>query len=45
MIKEGAAMNLAAVEESLLGGTTARRDETVIVRGEGCWLYDSTGRR
>lgn len=37
--------NLAALEESILGGTTARRNETVIARGEGCWLYDTTGRR
>jgi len=37
--------NLAAVEEAILGGTTARRNDTVIVRGAGCWLYDTTGRR
>ena len=36
---------LAALEESILGGTTARRNDTVIARGEGCWLYDTTGRR
>ncbi|MFM7585284.1 MAG: hypothetical protein ACKO9F_21500 [Caldilinea sp.] len=36
---------LAALEEAILGGTTARRNDTVIVRGEGCWLYDTTGRR
>ena len=38
-------MNLAAVEETVLGGTTARRGEAVITRGEGCWLWDSAGRR
>ncbi len=38
-------MNLAAVEEAILGGTTARRNDTVIARGEGCWLYDTDGRR
>ena len=34
-------MDWAATEERILGGTTARRGETVFVRGEGCWLYDS----
>ena len=38
-------LNLAALEESILGGTTARRNETVIARGEGCWLYATDGRR
>lgn len=37
--------NLAAVEEAILGGMTARRNDTVIARGEGCWLYDTNGRR
>jgi LysW-gamma-L-lysine/LysW-L-ornithine aminotransferase len=35
----------AAIEERILGGTTARRGDTVFVRGEGCWLIDSEGRR
>lgn len=35
----------AAIEERILGGTTARRGEAVFVRGEGCWLYDSDDRR
>jgi [amino-group carrier protein]-gamma-(L-lysyl/L-ornithyl)-L-glutamate aminotransferase len=35
----------AAIEERILGGTTARRGETVFVRGEGCWLIDTGGRR
>jgi acetylornithine/LysW-gamma-L-lysine aminotransferase len=35
----------AAIEERVLGGTTARRGDAVFVRGEGCWLYDSGGRR
>ena len=35
----------AAIEERVLGGTTARRGEAVFVRGEGCWLVDSAGRR
>lgn len=36
---------LFQLEESILGGTTARRSEAVMVRGEGCWLYDADGRR
>jgi len=35
----------AAREEHRLGGTTARRGDAVFVRGEGCWLIDSDGRR
>jgi acetylornithine/LysW-gamma-L-lysine aminotransferase len=35
----------AAVEEQILGGTTARRGDLVFVRGEGCWIFDSSGRR
>jgi acetylornithine/LysW-gamma-L-lysine aminotransferase len=35
----------AAIEEAILGGTTARRGEALFVRGEGGWLIDSTGRR
>ena len=35
----------SAIEERILGGTTARRGEAVFVRGEGCWLFDSDGRR
>src|SRR5262245_26878595 len=35
----------AALEEQILGGTTARRGDAVIVRGDGCWLVDSDGRR
>ena len=35
----------AAIEERILGGTTARRGDAVFVRGEGCWLVDSDGRR
>ena len=35
----------ALIEERILGGTTARRGDAVFVRGEGCWLYDSDGRR
>jgi acetylornithine/LysW-gamma-L-lysine aminotransferase len=35
----------AAIEERILGGTTARRGDAVFVRGEGCWLFDSDDRR
>ena len=35
----------AAIEERILGGTTARRGDAVIVRGEGCWVFDSNDRR
>jgi acetylornithine/LysW-gamma-L-lysine aminotransferase len=34
-----------AIEERILGGTTARRGDAVFVRGDGCWLYDSDDRR
>lgn len=37
--------NLAEIEERLIGGTTQRRSEAVIVRGEGCWLWDAAGKR
>jgi len=45
MIEAQAQTQLAALEESILGGTTTRRGDAVIVRGEGCWLYDTEGRR
>ena len=35
----------AGIEEQILGGTTARRGDAVFVRGDGCWLFDSEGRR
>jgi LysW-gamma-L-lysine/LysW-L-ornithine aminotransferase len=38
-------LDWATVEEQILGGTTARRGDIVFVRGEGCWLIDSQGRR
>ncbi|MCE7983733.1 MAG: aminotransferase class III-fold pyridoxal phosphate-dependent enzyme [Caldilinea sp. CFX5] len=37
--------NYAQIEEAILGGTTQRRGDTVIVRGEGSWLFDTAGRR
>jgi LysW-gamma-L-lysine/LysW-L-ornithine aminotransferase len=38
-------LNYAQIEETILGGTTQRRGETVMVRGEGSWLFDSAGKR
>ena len=35
----------SAIEERILGGTTARRGDAVFVRGDGCWLFDSDSRR
>lgn len=37
--------NYAQLEEAILGGTTQRRGETVMVRGEGSWLFDTAGKR
>jgi acetylornithine/LysW-gamma-L-lysine aminotransferase len=37
--------NFAEIEERILGGTTARRGDVVITRGEGCWVYDDSGRK
>ena len=42
---ENLAGNLAEVEERFLGGTTQRRGEAVFTRGEGCWLWDTSGKR
>jgi LysW-gamma-L-lysine/LysW-L-ornithine aminotransferase len=38
-------LTYAATEEVILGGTTTRRGEVVIARGEGCWLWDIEGKR
>lgn len=38
-------LDLAAVEERIVGGTTQRRGDAVMARGEGCWLWDTQGRR
>lgn len=40
-----AVLDWAAAEEAIAGGLTARRGDAVMVRGEGCWLWDSRGRR
>ncbi len=36
---------LAEIEERLAGGTTQRRSEAVMARGEGCRLWDTDGKR
>jgi acetylornithine/LysW-gamma-L-lysine aminotransferase len=36
---------LGEIEEAILGGTTTRRGAAVIARGEGCYLWDTEGRR
>ena len=36
---------LAALEERYAGGTTARRGDVVMARGEGCWLWDVDGQQ
>ena len=38
-------MKYAEVEERILGGTTARRGDVVITRGEGSWVYDEEGKK
>ena len=43
--KDVTTLPLHQVEEAILGGTTARRGEAVIARGEGCYLWDTDGRR
>ncbi len=45
MIDSISLLQYAAAEEQWLGGTTARRGEIVMTRGEGCWLWDVTGKR
>jgi acetylornithine/LysW-gamma-L-lysine aminotransferase len=42
---ENSKTNFAQVEETILGGTTARRGDVVITHGEGCWLRDTAGKR
>lgn len=36
---------LAAIEERVLGGTTARRGDIVFTAGDGCWMVDADGHR
>ena len=38
-------MDYASIEETILGGTTARRGDVVLARGEGCWVWDVEGNR
>ncbi|NJN84906.1 MAG: acetylornithine/succinylornithine family transaminase [Caldilineaceae bacterium] len=39
------ATDYATIEEQIIGGTTARRGEVVMSRGEGCWMWDTEGKR
>ena len=39
------AIDLAGIEEQIAGGTTQRRGKAVMARGEGCWLWDTEGKR
>lgn len=45
MAAEDLTVNWAEIEERLVGGTTQRRGEQVFSRGEGCWLWDTSGKR
>lgn len=45
MMAQTETIHYAEIEEQILGGTTQRRGETVMVRGEGCWLIDTDGKR
>jgi acetylornithine/LysW-gamma-L-lysine aminotransferase len=38
-------LSYATIEEAILGGTTQRRGDVVMARGEGCWLWDVEGKR
>ena len=38
-------LNYAAIEEQINGGTVTRRGDVVMTRGEGCWIWDVTGKR
>lgn len=42
---EAPQIDYAAIEESIFGGTVQRRGDTVITRGEGCWLWDVHGKK
>jgi acetylornithine/LysW-gamma-L-lysine aminotransferase len=45
MAETATAQPLWEIEERLNGGVTQRRGETVMARGEGCWLWDTEGKR
>ena len=38
-------IHLAQTEETIAGGVNPRRGETVMARGEGCWIWDTEGNR
>ena len=45
MVETTLAPTFVDVEEQVLGGTTARRGNAVMARGEGCWMWDTEGKR
>ena len=45
MIDTASTQDFATNEETILGGTIARRGDTVMSRGEGCWMWDVDGNR
>ena len=45
MTESIAPIDYAMLEESVIGGATARRGQTVMARGQGSWLYDIDGNR
>ncbi|MCB0085546.1 MAG: aminotransferase class III-fold pyridoxal phosphate-dependent enzyme, partial [Caldilineaceae bacterium] len=38
-------IDYASIEEQINGGTVTRRGDVVMTRGEGCWIWDVTGKR
>lgn len=38
-------LDFVQVEEAVAGGINPRRDDVVVVKGEGCWLWDAEGNR
>jgi acetylornithine/LysW-gamma-L-lysine aminotransferase len=45
MVDTAQSLGLAEIEEQLSGGVTQRRGEAVMARGDGCWMWDTAGRR
>ena len=45
MVGTMSTLEFATVEEQLAGGTTARRGDVVLARGEGCWVWDTEDNR
>lgn len=45
MAETATSQPLWEIEERLAGGVTQRRGEAVMARGDGCWMWDTDGRR